>query len=68
MDDSEKNNKNTNNRKENNTKFNASDVFSPIWIRRFIQESNGLDRIILEGGYYILLPLGIFLDFVYLFT
>lgn len=68
MDEGEKNNKNTNTRKKNNIKSNVSDVLSPIWVRRFIQESNGLDRLILESGYYFLLPFGFFLDIIYLFT
>lgn len=41
-----------------NHKFNGCNVFQPIWLRRLIQEGNGLDRFLLDYGYYFLLPFG----------
>jgi len=41
-------------------------VFQPLWIRCFIQTSNGLDRFLLDYGYNFLLRFGIVLWTIYL--
>ena len=53
---------------DGNNMFNASHIFLPIWLRRFIQEDNGLDGFILEYCYNFLLPFGSILWIIYLFT
>lgn len=40
-------------------------VFQPIWVRRVIQNSMGLDRFLLDYGFDFLLPCGIFSWFIF---
>ncbi len=41
-------------------------VFQSVWIRCFIQTSNGLDRFLLDYGYNFLLRIGIVFWTIYL--
>lgn len=45
-----------------------SNVFQPIWFRRAIQSSNGLDRFLLDYGFNFLPYSGVLFWIIYLFT
>jgi len=54
--------------KEKQHYFNAGYIFQPPWLRRAIQSSNGLDRVLLDYGFnflpYVSLAIYLILLFV----
>ena len=60
--------KKINTRQINNGMFNVGDFLLPLWLRRIIQENNGLDWVVLGYCRDFLLPFGSILWLIYLFT
>jgi len=48
--------------------LNGSNILQPSWIRRTVQNSDGLDRILLDYGFNILPYFSIVVWFILLFT
>ena len=47
---------------------NDRNVLQSIWVRRAIQNGNGVDRFLLDYGYNFLLPSGVIFWVIFIFT